>query len=82
MEFVSGTEYYCFLQDKLHEELTELADSKFKDVDEYADVIEVLITLAEYHGVSKVDIEARRIEKLYERGGFKKGLVLNRGNTK
>ena len=77
----SEVELQGLLRAKLFEELNELNDSNYKDVDEYADLMEVILTIAEIEGVTKVDIEARRIEKLYERGGFNKGLILNRGNT-
>jgi len=78
LEFVSGTQYDEMLRKKLYEELDELKETDYTDVDEFADVLEVLITLAGQSGISKEHIESRRIEKLYDRGGFTKGLVLNR----
>jgi len=80
LEVVRSTseEYLMLITEKLYEELEELENSNFDDIDEYADVIEVLITIAKTKGISKEDIWARRIEKLYEKGGFSKGLVLNR----
>ena len=78
LEFVSGTQYDEMLRDKLQEELAELIDTQYTDVDEFADVIEVLYALAELNNITKHEIQSKRIEKLYERGGFRKGLVLNR----
>lgn len=67
-----------FLEAKLAEEITELMDSNFKDVDEYADVLEVLFTLGSFNDITKEEMQSRRVKKLYEKGGFSKGLILKR----
>ena len=74
----ASQEYSCLIQDKLYEELKELENSNFNNVDEYADIFEVLIAIAKTKGISKDEILSRRIEKLSEKGAFTKGLVLNR----
>jgi len=79
LELVSDErEYANMMLDKLEEELSELADSDYGDVGEFADVLEVLFALAEMSDVSIADILAKRIEKKSEKGGFKKGLILDR----
>lgn len=62
---------------KLDEEIQELGETGFSDPAEFGDVIEVLLALAAQAGVSPADIEAARISKLDERGGFALGLVWN-----
>ena len=70
------SETFIFLTAKIKEELGELADTAFNDVDEYADVIEVLYAMANFQGLSKDEIEIARLKKLDEKGGFKKCLIL------
>lgn len=70
------TEKNVFLVNKLEEELSELSESHYKDVYEYADVIEVLYALAELNGISKEELETARKKKLDEKGGFNDGLIL------
>ncbi len=77
----NAVEHRDLLIDKLFEEIDELAESDYKDIEEYADVIEVLRALAEINGINFTYVEAARIEKLYEKGGFKTGLILNRPNS-
>jgi predicted house-cleaning noncanonical NTP pyrophosphatase (MazG superfamily) len=66
---------FVFLSAKLHEEVAELHDSRFEDPAEYADVIEVLYALAARKGLSQADIEAVRLKKLEDKGGFTDGLI-------
>ncbi|MEG1312552.1 MAG: nucleoside triphosphate pyrophosphohydrolase [Romboutsia sp.] len=62
------------LEDKLMEEVNEyLVD---KNLEELADVMEVLFGLAHNLGYSEEDLVRKRNEKLEERGGFKEGIVL------
>lgn len=61
---------------KLHEEIVELSESLFLDVNEYADVLEVLQALARQRGVSWSDVERAKADKLRERGGFERGVFL------
>lgn len=64
-----------FIEKKIHEELLELKDSDWKDVNEYADIIEVILKMAYEHGVAEDEIETARIEKLRKRGAFKENLI-------
>lgn len=77
LSFCSHDDYFPLLLAKLGEELEELALSDFKDVAEYADVMEILLAIADYNKISKDDIMSARIEKLYKNGGFKKGLLFS-----
>lgn len=70
------SETFILLREKISEELTELADTAFNDIYEYADVIEVLYAMADFQGISKDEIEIARLKKLDEKGGFRKCLVL------
>lgn len=64
------------LELKLQEEVNEyLAD---KNLEELADVMEVLFGLASNLGYSEEDLLKKREEKLKARGGFKKGIVLKK----
>ena len=64
------------LDEKLDEESLELRDSNFEDVNEFADVLEVIYAIAEIKGISPEDIESARIKKLNDKGGFNSGLLL------
>lgn len=63
------------LQAKLGEETDELARSGYRDLEEFADVLEVLLALAGRAGFSAADVEARRLAKRAEKGGFERGLM-------
>lgn len=77
---ITGTEVERreLLIEKLDEEINELADSGFKDIEEYADVFEVLHSLAKIHGIGIPYINSLQIEKRYKKGGFDNGLILIR----
>lgn len=68
------SEYVSLLRNKLYEEAGEYAAGG--DVDELADVLEVLHALARTHGAGPADLEARRAAKQAERGGFEGRRVL------
>lgn len=62
------------LEAKLMEEVNEyIAD---KNLEELADIMEVLFGLAHNLGYSEEELLKKREEKLKERGGFKEGIVL------
>ena len=65
------------LIEKLSEELTELDESEWQDVNEYGDVLEVLYAIAKFNGVSIEDINHARIVKAEKYGKFNEGLLLN-----
>lgn len=71
-----GEAYARRLREKLTEEVEEYRDSR--DVEELADVLEVVHALREHHGVSAAALEEMRAEKAAERGGFTDGIVLER----
>ncbi|WP_139904816.1 nucleoside triphosphate pyrophosphohydrolase [Clostridium thermarum] len=69
-------EHYKLLEAKLQEEVGEFL--KDKNLEELADVMEVLFGLAESLGYSEEELMKKREEKREERGGFKDGVVLER----
>lgn len=73
---VSGEKKTELLEKKLMEEVGEFMEAK--NLEELADVMEVLFGLAEDLGYSEEDLVRAREEKKEERGGFKKGVVLER----
>jgi predicted house-cleaning noncanonical NTP pyrophosphatase (MazG superfamily) len=64
--------FVAALKDKLIEETAEAvaADSAEDLLGELADVMEVVLALGAVHGFSAADVEARRLAKRAERGGF------------
>jgi len=69
-------EHYKLLETKLKEEVNEFLEDK--NLEELADVMEVLFGLAENMGYSEEDLMKKRAEKRAERGGFKEGIVLEK----
>ena len=61
---------YFYLKLKLDEEIQELKDSDYTDVNEFADVLEVLYSLGKKAKLTPKDIEIARSIKHKERGGF------------
>ncbi|MFD5508975.1 hypothetical protein ACFWIB_14530 [Streptomyces sp. NPDC127051] len=74
----SGAETAELLIEKLHEEADEVAcaDEPGELLYELADVLEVVHTLGDLCGWTPDDIEAARVRKRAERGGFDWRLVL------
>ena len=64
------------LETKLKEEVSEYLQDK--NLEELADVMEVLFGLANALGYSEEDLINKRTEKKELRGGFEKGIVLER----
>ena len=64
------------LEAKLMEEVNEYLEDK--NLEELADVIEVLFGIAHNLGYTEEDLLNKRKEKLEERGGFKKGIILKK----
>ena len=67
---------HLFLKKKLHEEFQELLDSGYKDVQEYGDVLQVMIDLGHFYGISYRDIREARTEKYNKFGDFSEGVYL------
>lgn len=74
IKIADSDERYKLLEDKLKEEVDEFLEAK--NLEELADVMEVLYGLAESLGYSEEDLVKKRDEKREERGGFKEGVVL------
>ena len=75
-EMIPEQEIGPALDKKLQEEVQEYLESK--NIEEMADILEVLHGIAFHMGVSWDDIEQERIRKRNERGGFEKGIRLLR----
>lgn len=75
-EIVHNNELTDRLEEKLKEEVNEYIEDK--NIEELADIMEVLFGLAENLGYTEEELINTRNEKLKERGGFKNGLVLKR----
>lgn len=69
-----GKEKYELLEKKLMEEVNEFLEDK--NLEELADVMEVLFGLAREIGYSEEDLIRKREEKKGERGGFEEGIGL------
>ncbi|WP_224449116.1 nucleoside triphosphate pyrophosphohydrolase [Haloprofundus salilacus] len=71
-----GEEYRRRLAEKLVEEAEEFAESR--DTEELADVCEVVDAIREALGVDDAELDRLRREKRDARGGFGRGIVLER----
>ena len=65
-----------YLYKKLNEEVSELLEDK--NLDEIADVVEVLFAIAGKYGYSEKDVLDRRNENKDARGGFEDNLILKK----
>lgn len=74
VKIVKGKDKYDLLEKKLKEEVNEFLEDK--NLEELADVMEVLFGLANELGYSEAELAKKREEKKSERGGFKEGIVL------
>lgn len=72
----SGDQLLSFLKQKLKEELEEYSQSG--DIEELADLVEVIYAILEHKGISQEEFHKVRQEKNDRRGAFKEGLVLKR----
>jgi predicted house-cleaning noncanonical NTP pyrophosphatase (MazG superfamily) len=70
----SPEEYASRLRDKLQEEVAEFLASD-NDLEELADILEVVYALAEQSGADRVRLERLRAAKAEERGGFADRIV-------
>lgn len=76
VEIVSDEIALDYLYKKLQEEVDELVEDK--NIEEIADVIEVLFSIGSKYGYSEEDILNRRSEKKANSGGFKDNIVLKK----
>ena len=77
-EILSGDEYLQMLDKKLDEELAEY--HREKNIEELADLLEVLYATAKVRGYSIEELEQVRVEKQKARGGFDKKILLKSVN--
>lgn len=71
---LSDFSFLSELENKLFEELKEYIESK--ELEELADLLEVIYKIAELRGSSKEGLEALRLRKKQEKGGFENNRVL------
>jgi predicted house-cleaning noncanonical NTP pyrophosphatase (MazG superfamily) len=69
-----GAEYQSLLLAKLTEEVLEFIASD-GDPDELADILEVVMALADGLGIGRPELERLRAKKAAERGGFSQRIV-------
>ena len=74
-EILSNEEYLQMLDKKLDEELAEYHQEQ--NIEELADLLEVLYATAKARGYSIEDLERVRVEKQKARGGFDRKILLN-----
>jgi predicted house-cleaning noncanonical NTP pyrophosphatase (MazG superfamily) len=72
--FAAQAEYEVKLREKLDEEVREYLGSG--DPEELADIQEVVHALAGLHDYTPEQLEAVRLKKATERGGFKERIIL------
>lgn len=76
IEVVSDDVVLEYLYKKLGEEVSELLEDR--NLDEIADVMEVLFAIGKKYGYSEDEVLGRRNEKRDARGGFEDNLVLKK----
>lgn len=74
VDTLSDEEYEIFLERKLDEEVNEYHDSK--NVEELADILEVVIALAKTKGYDFSKLVDLQVQKAAKRGGFEKKILL------
>ncbi len=72
---LSDEDFLLYAEKKLDEELAEF--HKDHTVDELADLMEVILAIANAMGYSADDVERIRKQKYAERGGFSRKIVLH-----
>ena len=75
--FAERKEHIRLLKRKLHEEVDELKASGYKDIGEFADVLEVMKCLCHFLNIDWNDVEQARVDKLNSKGKFLDGVVLH-----
>ena len=73
-EILSDEEYLKMVDAKLDEELAEY--HKDQNLEELADLMEVIYAAAEARGFTREELEETRAKKAKDRGGFKKKILL------
>lgn len=75
MHVANETEYRQKLSEKLVEEAQEFLQDQ--NVEELADVLEVVDALIAFHGFDRAEIDHVREEKAKEKGKFEKRIILD-----
>ena len=73
-EILSDADYLALLDRKLEEELAEYRQDR--NVEELADLMEVVYACAAARGYSREELETVRAEKAAKRGGFAEKILL------
>ena len=73
-EILSDTDYLRLLDAKLDEELAEYHQDQ--NIEELADLLEVIYACAKARGYTVAELEAVRAEKAAKRGGFDRKVLL------
>lgn len=76
VEIVDDATALEYLYKKLQEEVDELLADK--NLEEIADVAEVLFSIAKKNGYSEEDVMNKRKEKLEKAGGFEDNIILKK----
>ena len=76
IEIVSNEEALSYLYAKLTEEVNEFLESK--DIQEIADVIEVLYAICDKMKITRAMLETIRQQKENENGGFENNIILKK----
>ncbi len=76
IEFLDDKEYLPALKIKLQEELNEYLESD--QIEELADLEEVLLAVVDFKNVSREDFQKIRTKKLIQKGGFTKKVFLKK----
>ena len=76
IEILSDEKYLEMIDKKLDEELAEY--HKDKNLEELADLLEVIYAATKARGYSIEDLEKVRVEKVEKRGGFDKKILLKK----
>lgn len=76
VERVEPKQVQMLLEEKMLEEFNEYLEDK--NLEELADMMEVIFGLAHQLGFTEEDLMRKRAEKLQVRGGFKEGIVLKK----
>lgn len=74
--WASKEELPKLLEEKLMEEVNEYIEDK--NLEELADILEVLVGLAGTLGYTEAELFQKRMEKRGQRGGFEEGIVLDK----
>ena len=74
IDILSDEEYLKMIDAKLDEELEEY--HKDQNIEELADLLEVIFAAAEARGYTLEQLESVRAKKAEERGGFKEKILL------